>query len=213
MKTDDLVSLLATNAPPVRPHASARRHAIALVAGAVVSTILMAAWLGVRRDMATAILLPMFWVKLAFPVLVAAASLAAATRLARPGARLGHVPVAIALPVLAMWALGAVVLLRAAPAEHHLLLFGLSSRTCPFNIAVLSVPLFAGAFWAMKGLAPTRLVLAGAAAGLLAGSLGAAVYSLHCPEMAPPFLGIWYLLGMLAPAAAGAVAGPRLLRW
>jgi hypothetical protein len=65
----------------------------------------------------------------------------------------------------------------------------------------------------MKGLAPTRLALAGAAAGLLSGSIGAAVYALHCPEMAPPFLGIWYLAGMLIPAAAGMVAGPRVLRW
>jgi hypothetical protein len=31
--------------------------------------------------------------------------------------------------------------------------------------------------------------------------------------MAAPFIGIWYLLGMLIPAAAGALVGPRLLRW
>ena len=47
----------------------------------------------------------------------------------------------------------------------------------------------------------------------LAGAIGALVYCLHCPELAPPFLGFWYLLGMLIPAAAGAALGPRLLRW
>jgi hypothetical protein len=31
--------------------------------------------------------------------------------------------------------------------------------------------------------------------------------------MAAPFIGTWYLLGMLIPAAAGAMIGPRLLRW
>jgi hypothetical protein len=31
--------------------------------------------------------------------------------------------------------------------------------------------------------------------------------------MAAPFIGFWYLLGMLIPAAAGALLGPRLLRW
>ncbi len=55
--------------------------------------------------------------------------------------------------------------------------------------------------------------MSGAAAGLLAGSLGALVYCLHCPELAAPFLGTWYLLGMLIPALIGSLLGPRLLRW
>jgi hypothetical protein len=66
---------------------------------------------------------------------------------------------------------------------------------------------------AIRGLAPVRLRLAGAAAGLTAGGLAAAIYSLHCPESAAPFVAIWYTLGILLPAAVGAVAGPRLLRW
>jgi hypothetical protein len=75
------------------------------------------------------------------------------------------------------------------------------------------VPAFVAVLWAMKGLAPTRLRLAGAGAGLLAGALGALVYTLHCPELAAPFLGVWYVLGILIPAAFGAVVGPRVLRW
>jgi len=67
--------------------------------------------------------------------------------------------------------------------------------------------------WAIRGLAPTRLRLAGAAAGLLSGAVGALVYCLHCPELEAPFLGFWYLLGMLIPTAVGALLGPRLLRW
>jgi hypothetical protein len=39
------------------------------------------------------------------------------------------------------------------------------------------------------------------------------VYSLHCREMGVPFLGTSYLLGILLPAAIGAIIGPRLLRW
>lgn len=73
--------------------------------------------------------------------------------------------------------------------------------------------LLAAADGVLRGLAPTRLRLAGAAAGFAAGSLGALVYSLHCPELAAPFLAIWYLLGMLIPTAIGAWLGPRLLRW
>ena len=63
------------------------------------------------------------------------------------------------------------------------------------------------------GRAPTRLRLVGASAGLVAGGLAASVYALHCPEMAASFVGFWYVLGMLVPTAAGALLGPRLLRW
>jgi hypothetical protein len=47
----------------------------------------------------------------------------------------------------------------------------------------------------------------------LAGAVGALVYTLHCPELGAPFLGIWYVLGMLAPALLGAALGPRILNW
>jgi hypothetical protein len=31
--------------------------------------------------------------------------------------------------------------------------------------------------------------------------------------MAAPFLGTWYVAGMLIPAVAGTLLGPQLLRW
>ena len=65
----------------------------------------------------------------------------------------------------------------------------------------------------MRGLAPTQTRLAGAAVGLLAGAIGAMAYTLHCPEMGAPFLAIWYVAGVLVPTVAGALLGPRMLRW
>jgi hypothetical protein len=65
----------------------------------------------------------------------------------------------------------------------------------------------------MRGLAPTRLRWAGAGGGFAAGAAAALVYSLHCPELAAPFVGMWYLLGMAIPMGVGAALGPRLLRW
>lgn len=213
MKTDELIAMLASGAEAVEPHALRRRYALALGWGAFGTTLLMAILLGVRPDLAEAARLPMFWMKLAFPAVLLAGALLATIRLSRPGVRLGRVPTAIAAPVLAVWLLAAVVLLRAAPAEQHQLVFGDTWASCPFNVAALSVPLFGALLWAMKGLAPTRLTLAGTAAGLLAGAGGALIYALHCPEMAAPFLGVWYLLGMSIPAAVGAVIGPWVLRW
>jgi hypothetical protein len=106
-----------------------------------------------------------------------------------------------------------VQLSQALPAERSLMFFGATWNSCPLLIALLSAPVFVAVMWAMKGLAPTRLRLSGAAAGLLAGAVGTLIYSLHCPEMAAPFIGFWYLLGMLIPTAAGTLLGPRLLRW
>ncbi len=213
MKTDDLISMLAGGTAPVAQGAWQTRYVVALGWGAIGTMLLMALFLGVRADLTEAIWLPMFWVKLAFPVALFAGALLAVLRLSRPGVRLGRASAAIAAPVLAMWMLAAVALLAAAPAERGELILGFSWNSCPFTIALLSVPLFAASLWAMKGYAPTRLALAGGAAGLLAGAGGALVYALYCPEMAAPFIAVWYLLGMLIPAIVGALIGPRLLRW
>ncbi len=90
---------------------------------------------------------------------------------------------------------------------------GHSARVCPWMITATAAPMFVALFWALRGLAPTRPRLAGAGAGLAAGGLGAAIYSLHCPEVGAPFVAIWYTLGILTPCAVGALLGPRLLRW
>jgi len=213
VRTDDLIAMLAAGASRVEPGASSRRLRRALVWGMPCAALLMAVFLGVRPDLREAVLLPMFWLKLLFPVSVAALSFALAQRLSRPGVRMGRLPGALGSIFIALWLFGAAALGLAAPSERGEMLLGESWNSCPFNIALLSLPLFATAMWAMKGLAPTRLSMAGAAAGLLAGAAGAAVYALHCPEMQAPFLGIWYVAGMLIPTAAGALAGPKLLRW
>lgn len=213
MKTDELIAILARGAPAVEPGLSRRRFALALGPGAAAALLLMATALGVNRNLPGMVLEPMFWVKLTYVGTLAGAALALLARLARPGARAGGSTAALAVPLLAMWLLAAFALGGAAVGEREALVFGATWRACAFNIALLSLPLFAALLWAVKGLAPTRLALAGATAGLLSGAAAALVYSLHCPELAAPFLGIWYPLGMLIPATAGAIIGPSLLRW
>ena len=214
MKTDELIGLLATGAVAVEPNAVARRYGAALGWGAFGATLLMALALGgVRPDLREALRLPMFWIKLAFPGALFVAGLVAAMRLACPGWRLGRVPVALLVPVAVVWIMAAIELASATAPQRGALIFGDTWQECPINIALLSMPAFIAAFWAMRGLAPTRLAQAGAASGLLAGALGALVYALHCTEMTAPFLGIWYVIGMLIPTATGALLGPRMLRW
>jgi hypothetical protein len=213
VKTDDLVSMLATGAGAVDARAPLRRFLLAVGSGTSIAALLMAATLQFNPALASYAREPMFWVRETFCATLAIGGLVAVARLSRPGAALTWVRPMLVAPVLAMWLLAAAVLLGANPADRMGLVRGVSWTECSRNIAFLALPVFAAIVWLMKGLAPTRLRLSGAAAGLAAGAAGAVVYTLHCPELEAPFLAIWYVLGMLIPAAVGAASGPRLLRW
>jgi len=213
MKTDELIRLLATGVEAVDPHVAEWRYARAIGLGLVAALILMLLLLRVRSDLLRAVMLPMFWVKSGFVASVLGSGVFATVRLSRPGARLDGVVPLLALPVILIWALSAYALITTPPGQRVALLLGETWSVCPWLIALLSLPVFVAVIWAMRGLAPTRPRAAGFAAGLLAGACAALVYCLHCPETAAPFIGLWYTLGMLIPAAVGSVLGPRLLRW
>lgn len=213
MKTDELVAMLASGNVAIAPHALERRLLLGTSVGTIAAVVLMVALLGVRPDLLAAAHQPMFWVKSLFAASLAVAALVTAVRLSRPGVLLGRAPVAVVSPVFAMWMLAALALLTAAPEQRANLLFGDTWNECPLLIALLALPIFVGTSWAVAGLAPTRLRLAGAASGLLSGAIATLVYCLHCPEMAAPFVAVWYVLGMALPTVLGALLGPRLLRW
>lgn len=213
MNTDELIALLARQSPAVDHRAPVRRFGLALALGFAGAGALAILLLGVREDIAAALRLPMYWWKLLFAASLAAASLLVTLRMATPGRRVGLGWVGIALPV-AVAAVAAAVALQLAPRESWgELIRGDTWLVCPFLIALLSTPALVGALAAVRNLAPTRLGLAGAACGLLAGSLATMAYCVHCPEMAVPFWAIWYTAGMLIPTVVGALLGPRVLRW
>lgn len=213
MKTNELVDFLATGTEAVDPRQHTRRYLASLAAGGLIALLLTGAGLGLHPQLLQEAFVPMFWLREAFCIALSAAALVAVARLSRPGAKLGLVPAALAAPVLAMWLVATANLMAASAAQRADLIFGQTARVCPLLIALLSVPLFIAMIGTMRGLAPTQLRLAGATGGFAAGALAALIYTLHCPELAAPFLGIWYVLGMLIPAAVGAAFGPRLLRW
>jgi hypothetical protein len=213
MKTDDLIQSLSADLRPVARGAAAARLALGMGGGAIVSTVVMLAWIGPRPDLAHALTTAMFWVKFGYAALAGLILAVATTRISRPGARLGLLALAIALPFAGMGAMGAMRLAMAAREAWHGLLMGDSADVCPWRIFVIGLPLLAGALWAVRGLAPTRLTLAGLLAGGAAGALGALIYGFHCPETAAPFVAVWYTLGMALVAALGGALGARLLRW
>lgn len=211
MKTDSLIDLLARGAGPAPRAAAARRLSPAAAAGLLVSAALALAWLGAVPAGMFATAAP--WIKLAYAGALALSSGWLAARLSRPAAPVAGPRRATLGVVVAMAALGAASLAAAPDGARWPALLGQSWVLCPWIVLLLSLPGLAAALWAVRGLAPTRPRAAGFAAGLLAGSLGALGYALHCPEDSPAFVALWYTLGIALTGAAGAALGPRVLRW
>lgn len=213
MKTDELIAVLSRSAPGVDAGAAQRRFLARVAAGAFLSLLAMLVFLGPRTDLQLAAALPMFWVKLAFPASMAALALVLLYRLAYPGIRLGAIPFALTLPVVIVWLMAGATVAFAPSQDRLSMVLGTSWWQCLVSIGLLSVPAFILALSALRGLAPTRLALAGFTAGLFAGAAAASAYALYCAEMGAPFLAVWYVLGMMIPAATGAALGRRLLHW
>ena len=212
MRTADLIELLARDVRTTPPGVANRRLFAALIAGGLVTLAIVA--LGLRcQPLLLAAQQPWFWMKAAYTGLLTLAGSVIVRRLSVPGARVGVVPLAAVLVILAMVALGAAQILVAAPAARLTLWLGHTWKVCSPLILLLAAPIYAFLVAAIRRLAPTRLALTGAAAGFAAGALAATLYGLHCPEQAAAFVATWYTLGIAAATALGAIAGSRLLRW
>lgn len=212
MKTDELITMLASGDVRPRP-VPMQRIALQIALGLLATIALMAVLLGIRPNLLQTLLMPAFWLKVVFVAALAAAGWIATTRLSSPGKTTGKVAWMIAAILLAMWGIAAAELLMAIPHTRPHMFWGNTWRACSLLIAGLSLPIFIALLHALRELAPTRLRLAGAAAGLTAGGTAAVVYCLHCPEMMAPFVGFWYVLGILIPTMIGALIGPQVLRW
>jgi hypothetical protein len=213
MKTETLISLLAQQDQGVTRRTIHRRH-LGLGLGMVLAAIMMFVLFGLNpyllKDATTQ---PTFWLKVFFPLSLALLGWTLFSRIGTPGAPLKFWSYMAALPWLAVALLAAWVLMQTPAAQRSSFIFGNTWHICSISIAVLSAPVFVAMLWAMRSLAPTQLGWAGATSGLLAGAVGASIYALHCPELAVPFVAIWYGLGMVLWAVVGALLGPRLLRW
>lgn len=211
MSTDELIARLA--AAGRTPARVPWLLAVAVGVGAIAAVGMALAIWGPRPDLALALGTAGFWMKAGYAAALALAGGLAVERLGRPGEHTRRGMVLAGLATLTVLALamrelaGLPLEAWAAAARGH------SWQVCSLRIAAVSLPGFVAALWALRRMASTRPRLAGAAAGLMAGGLGAAAYSLTCTETAAVFLASWYSLGMAAWTAVGAMIGPRLLRW
>lgn len=213
MNTDDLILKLSADTRPGATLGVGRRLAAGVAIGGACSALLVAGWIGLRPDLATAMQGASFWWKWGYTLWLSVAALAITAQLARPDTRRLRGLWLLAVPILLLAAVGLTELARTPSADWVAMWLGRSWRTCPWRVLALAVPIFAGLLWSFRRLAPTRLRAAGAAAGLSAGAFAATVYCLHCPEVSAIFVLTWYSLGILLATLLGALLGPRLLRW
>lgn len=190
----------------------ASAHGIGI--GFLVAAALGLGWLGLRRDIGAASGTAIFWVKLAFPVLLAALAGWTVWRSAHPGQSLRAPLAALAGVVVLFWT---VTLLRPLVGievgDWNADFWGRSWRECAFYIALMALPMWLPAMAWLRHWGPVRPRLAGAVLGGCCGTVSAALYALHCRESGLAFLGVWYLAGAAVPALLGALAGRRWLSW
>lgn len=212
MKTDELVDFLARGeAPPPRRSFFSGKLALVLLAGLGLGVALLLVGLGARDDL-TAAPAPVM-LKALFSALAAAAMLPLAERLTRPGRplgwRLGAVGVFVAVSALAT----CIALWGEMPEKRLEMWLSGGFPWCLVLVPLLAAPTAALLIWLVRGMAPTRLMLTGAAIGAVSGGIGAMAYSMYCPIDSVAFVTTWYVVAIAICAALGALIGARLLRW
>ena len=213
MKTDELITTLSAGVEPVNRRWVSRSVGIALVVGMAAAIGVTCGVLGIRADLASPRALIFLLLKLAFALATAAAASVYLARLARPGGDHTVSPGLAALPFVAILVLAGVSLGQAPSSHWDRMVMGDQWLECLISIPIIAIVPFAVVIWAVRQAAPTNLVRTGAFSGLVAGGVSAMGYALHCTDDSLPFVALWYGGTIVLCTLAGALLGPRLLRW
>lgn len=211
MKTSELIEQLSWQASDVQRTRSIVRLTPVVLGLAVTVGVFLAAFplLAHWRDLVTA---PGYALRLTVLFLLAWATLHGVRRLFNPAVAWQVSWPALVWPVallaVAAWARWWV----ADPDQRVSMLMGRSWSTCSLSLGLLAMPTLTGLMVMARGRAVVRPRLTGAVLGLCAGAITALVYTLHCAEIEPAFVVLWYGLGIALPVVVGAWVGQRLLR-
>ncbi len=210
MRTDDLINALARDPVPALPPV---RHLIlrALAVSLPVSVVLFVATIGIRKDLLPALAEGWFGIKLLLVGLIVVAGWQLIGSRAQPGRNMP--PLGALAAGLALLTAVALDLRIEGAADWSERLIGDNAAKCMMLIPLLALAPLAGLLYALREAAPIRPGEAGAAAGLLAGAIGAMLYGLHCTDDSPLFLGVWYLASIGLMMLLGGLVGRKLLRW
>jgi hypothetical protein len=210
MKTQDLIDALAADTmpdPPLEPR---------LIKGLTVAigctALLFSLGWGIRSGLLQVLMSPVL-LKTLVPAVMLPLALWLALRLAQPG-QSGRLPLLGlgGLVGLGLAALG-VLLVQQGLAAMIQALATPSVLVCLASIPVLALPLLGAMLWALSHGAALRPHLTGAAAGLVAGTGSAAIYSLYCDQDVALFALPAYGIAIAIVILAGAAIGGKTLRW
>lgn len=211
MNTDDLIRALASDT--VRPRPVGLQAMLGLAPALALAALVLWLTLGFRDDLVLSLGVPLSLARFVLTGILGVLALRLALTLARPegGGGLRLWPFA----AIAVGALGLVLWAWVITPDggRQMAFVGKTINTCLVTIPLLSILPVAAILHALRRGATTVPALAGAAAGLAGGGLGAAVYALHCTEDSPLFYVTWYGLAILGVTVVSAALGARLLRW
>lgn len=210
MKTDDLIATLAAESAP--PPLQAGRLGGVLLAAMAAAAGLFLLLAGPRAGLPELLMQPMIAAKTLLPALVCLLALPALLALFYPEGRIAH-PLRLALPLALAAAAWGFAFATLPDAARFAQFTPLAIAECVGLILVIAAaPLWLALRLAARG-APTRPVLTGALAGLVAGAGAATGYSFFCLQDNPLFYVTWYGAAIALSACAGAWLGARRLRW
>jgi hypothetical protein len=210
--TDRLIRKLAHEAGTGQDRAAFSFEGVLLLvtilslAVAVTGVLLM---FGIRPDLVAYVQGAPFHFKIASTLALACGSFVLVRYAGRPGNG-GLLPLLALFPALAVLVVGAVTDVSGLPVMGR---SSLSVPICVGTIVVISLPALAMIIGALRIGATTRPAIAGATAGLLAGALASAAYTLACQNDGRMHVAIWYGAGILIVAGLGAAVGRRTLTW
>lgn len=211
METAKLIEALkadAGNKPAPMPRVWMMLGAIAVAIAAVV----FFATLGMRPDIAAAAGTMRFLFKFVVTLALLATAAAALVVLSRPGAGSRPAWLLLLAPALLLAAMAVEVMVMPSDTMRARWI-GTNSMVCLSFIPLIGLGPLAAFLAGLRHGAPTRPVLAGAVAGLVAGGLAATFYAAHCTDDSPMFVATWYTLGIAILAALGAIGGKLFARW
>ncbi len=211
MKTASLIEALTRDTHAVRVKLLWPRFAAAAAVGAVMAGVTVSLFFGVRPDLSEAMGAAL--AKSAFCLVAVAAATPLALSLSQPSVRVRGWAWPAALFTAMSFAVAAIALAFAAPGARLSLWTAGGVPACLRDIPVVAIPVMAALLVLARRYAPTRLTLAGAAIGGLAGAIAAVAYSWFCPIDSIAYVATWYLAAILVCAGLGAVLGRPTLRW
>lgn len=214
MRTDELITtLVADHAAQPRPRPIGHGLIMAIIGGLAISAALFSITLGLRPDIVSALGTWRFDMKLADNLVLVIVTTWVVLSLSRPTTTPPSAMRALVVPAFLL--LAAVMYeLVTVPASAWLpRAMGMNGLMCLVNIIFLSIVPLSAVVYALRQGAPMSPALAGAAAGLLAGALGATVFAMHCMDDSPLFVAIWYTMATGLMAMVGLLVGQYVLRW